>query len=103
MTPASAAIDALLPVQTVWEIVGRGDPAKALVKEESTPIPKKCPRDCVLVKVRAASLNPRVRRTTIPSIESLCLPAAVLPMGDSNDAVVLKLVLQIYRRCEWKP
>ena len=55
-TPVTAT--ALPSVQTVWKIVRKGDPAKALVKEENAPVPNKIPEGCVLVKVQAASLNP---------------------------------------------
>jgi len=58
MTSASATTSALPSVQTVWKIVRRGDPARALVKEENAPIPTKIPKGYVLVKVQAASLNP---------------------------------------------
>ena len=100
MTPASAAIDALPPVQTVWGNRREGRPCQS-------------PRECAYTKEMPEGLRacqelgglpePRVRQTTTCSIESLCLPGAVLPIGDSNDAVVPKLILQTYRRCERKP
>lgn len=48
----------LPPAQAVWKIVRKGDPAKALVKEENAPVPAEIPKGCVLVKIQAASLNP---------------------------------------------
>lgn len=58
MSPTSATAGSLPSVQAVWKIVRKGDPAKALVKEENAPVPTKIPEGCVLVRIRAASLNP---------------------------------------------
>ncbi|KAF9790683.1 hypothetical protein BJ322DRAFT_1135184 [Thelephora terrestris] len=58
MASTSASTPSLPPVQTVWRIVRSGDPAKALVKDENAPVPKKIPKGYVLVKIQAASLNP---------------------------------------------
>ena len=55
-TPMTAT--SLPPAQAVWKIVRKGDPAKALVKEENAPVPAEIPKGCVLVKIQAASLNP---------------------------------------------
>jgi len=58
MASTSATSSVLPSVQTVWKIVRRGDPIKALVKDDNAPVPKKIPKGCVLIKVQAASLNP---------------------------------------------
>ncbi|KAF9647155.1 NAD(P)-binding protein [Thelephora ganbajun] len=58
MASASATTPTLPSTQTVWKIVRKGVPAKALVKEENAPVPKKIPKGNVLVKIQAASLNP---------------------------------------------
>ena len=58
MASTSATTATLPSVQTVWKIVRKGDPAKALVKDVEAPIPKEIPDGCVLVKIQAASLNP---------------------------------------------
>lgn len=58
MASTSASTTSLPSVQTVWKIVRRGDPAKALVKDENAPVPKEVPRGYVLVKIQAAALNP---------------------------------------------
>ena len=58
MASISTATTSLPSVQTVWKIVRRGDPAKALVKDQNAPVPTKIPEGYVLVKIQAASLNP---------------------------------------------
>ena len=58
MASTSASAASLPSVQTAWKIVRRGDPAKALVKEENAPVPKKILQGSMLVKIQAASLNP---------------------------------------------
>jgi len=45
-------------VQTAYRIVRKGDPATALVKDDSTPVPVNIPKGQVLIKVQAVSLNP---------------------------------------------
>lgn len=55
MSSTSASLPS---AQTVWRIVRKGDPVKALVKEEEATVPKEVPRGYVLVKIQAASLNP---------------------------------------------
>ena len=57
MASTSESTASLPSVQTVWKIVRKGDPAKALVKEEA-PVPKIIPKGYVLIKIQAASLNP---------------------------------------------
>jgi len=58
MCPTSATVVPLPSVQTVWKIVRKGSPAKALVKDENAPVPTKIPEGCILLKIQAASLNP---------------------------------------------
>ena len=45
-------------VQSVYKIVRRGDPAKALVRDDSAPVPVNILKGQVLVKIQAVSLNP---------------------------------------------
>lgn len=45
-------------VQTAYRIVRKGDPATALVRDDNAPVPTDIPKDNVLVKVQAVSLNP---------------------------------------------
>jgi hypothetical protein len=45
-------------VQSVYKIVRRGDPDKALVRDDSAPVPTNIPKGQVLVKIQAVSLNP---------------------------------------------
>jgi len=45
-------------VQTAYRIVRKGDPARALLKDDNAPVPTDIPTGHVLVKVQAVSLNP---------------------------------------------
>jgi len=54
-------MDSRLPlpsVQTAYRIVRKGDPVKALVRDDNAPVPTNIPRGQVLIKVQAVSLNP---------------------------------------------
>ena len=66
MAPTSETITSLPSVLTVWKIARRGDPAKALVKDQNGPVPTKIPKGYVLVKIQAASLNPVYVPATTP-------------------------------------
>jgi len=82
MAPTSATATTLPSVQTVWKIVRNGDPAKALVKDENAPVPKKIPEGYVLVKIQAASLNPAYVQLARLLKSSFCAhPILLCPQG----------------------
>ena len=45
-------------MQTAYRIVRKGNPATALVRDDSAPVPTNIPKEHVLIKVQAVSLNP---------------------------------------------
>lgn len=54
--PAMAA--SIPTTQRAWICTGRGNPNKVLRLEQSYPVPSQLPKGAVLIKVKAAALNP---------------------------------------------
>jgi len=56
-TSASTTINALPTFQTIWKLVRRGDPVRALVREENEPISTKISNGYVLTGCRCRSVR----------------------------------------------